>query len=111
MRRASDISKSKLSQKREVELLVAISSFIDGRETDFIVEAGNVTVQQGGFSRALGTANDDQAIGLFRRDSQMGRQQRILFGMKDFGRLRQACKRPSREPEEFDIRWIRSRIL
>jgi hypothetical protein len=111
IRRASDIPESELSQKREVELFLAITSFIDGRITDFIVEAGNVTVQQCGFSRSLGTANDDQAIGLFRRDRQMGRQQRILFGMKDFGRSRQARKWSPREPEEFEIGWIRSRAL
>jgi hypothetical protein len=105
---ASDIPKSELSQKREVELFLAITSFIDGRITDFIVEAGNVTIQQCGFSRALGTANDDQAIGLFRRDGQMRREQRILLGMKNFGRLGQARKRPSRKPEEFEIRWIGS---
>jgi hypothetical protein len=82
-RRASNIAKSELLQKRTVEFLLTIASFINGHITDVITKAGNVTVQQRGFSRTIGTTNDYQAIGLLRRSGQMGHQQGILLGMKN----------------------------
>jgi hypothetical protein len=73
-RSASNIAKTELPQKRTVEFLFTIASFINRHITDVITKAGNVTVQQRGFSRSIGTANDYQAIGLLRRGGQMRHQ-------------------------------------
>jgi hypothetical protein len=110
-RRTSNIPESKLSQKRKVKFLFVGAGFVDCCVRNVIAKIRNVTIQQRGFSRSIGTANDDQAVGLFRRNGQMSRQQGILLGVKDLGRSSKARKRSLRESEEFEIRWIRSRVL
>jgi hypothetical protein len=77
-------------------LLLALARFVDGRKRDVIAKAGNVTIQKRRFSRSIGAANDDQAIGLLRCAGEMVHQDGILLGMKNFGRFREAGKRRPR---------------
>jgi hypothetical protein len=76
----------KLLQKRAEEIFLTVTGLVDGRKTDVLAEARNVTIQQGGLARAIGTTNCDQAIGSFRCGGQVGHQQGVLFGMENLRR-------------------------
>ena len=86
-RRAGDVAKPQLVQKRRVELRFAVAGFIDIRDMDVIAQIGNEATEQRRFSRTLGAANDDQAIGMLRCTDEVRHQQGILFSMKKLGLL------------------------
>ena len=71
-RRTSDLTETELSQERRVKLFFALAGFVDSRKTNIFTEARDVAIEQSGFSGAVGTADDDQTIGLLGRGGQVG---------------------------------------
>ena len=71
-RRAGNFAEPELLQKRSIELHFAVAGFIDIRDMDIIAQVRNETIEQRRFSRTIGAANDDQAIGMLRCADQVG---------------------------------------